>query len=201
MKRIITLLAVMALARIASADPADLVKQKAKAIRDQNNQQQGVVSPGAPSGTSSAPAPGNSSQGMSAAQQALLDRLQTDLNVIKTGGVATADEKLRVETDIGLLAKGANKPSKASLSKLSTDLTTALAEKPLSASDLTRLAKNINVVVNCGFLTPERAQSFVNESQIILKNSGVSAATVQLISNDLNAIVVEIRKSKPKLFQ
>ena len=117
------------------------------------------------------------------------------------GMTATADQKQRVQDDIALLAKGANKPSKPALTKLSADLAVALSEKTLSQSDMTRLTRNINILVNCGRLTSARAQSFVNESQIILKNSGISSATVQLIVKDLNAIIVELQKNKPELFQ
>lgn len=204
MKRIIfTLLAAMLMANIAMAS-AVLVKERAKSVRDQNNQQQGVATPPPNNPSSGAPSGGGASsgaQGISSAQQSLIDRLNNDLTVIKVSTPATAVQKQHVQDDLASLSKGANKPSKTALAKLSQDLTTALVEKQLSSKDLGQLAKNINIVVNCGFLTADRAQTFVNESRIILKNAGVSDPTVQLIVKDLNIIIVEIQRKKPDIFQ
>ncbi len=182
---------------------AELVKQKAQHIRDVNNQQQGIT----PSAPAPAPSPGASmpnapaSGGLAPAQQALIDRLETDLTAIKPGSTVTAQAKLGLQTDMATLAKGANQPSKAQLAKLSADLANALADKSVSAHDLGQLSKAINIIVNCTLLTPTRAQAYVTAAQGILKASGVNEENLLAITSDLKAIVMEIQKSKPKLYQ
>ena len=180
---------------------AEIVKQRAKEQRDLNNQQQGVVpaTPAAPApSTPAAPAP---PQGISAAQQSLLTHVQTDFTAIKPGATVTADQKNHLVDDLALLGKGTVKPSKQALTKLASDLTAAFAEKTLPAKDMTQLVKNINIVANCGFLTAPQAQTFIAEAQTILKNAGVSAPVTQAVGTDLKAIVTEIQRSKPSLYQ
>jgi hypothetical protein len=180
---------------------AELVKQKAQHIRDVNNQQQGVVTqpPNAPSASS--PGTPSASPGMSSAQQALVDRLETDLSAIKAGSTVTDHERTGLQLDMASLAKGATQPTKAELAKLSTDLSSALAEKAVAERDMGQLSKAINIVVNSAPLTPPRAQSYVTAAQTILKNSGVSETNSDMIGTDLKAILTEIQKGKSKLFQ
>ncbi|HWF17772.1 MAG TPA: hypothetical protein VG754_00810 [Verrucomicrobiae bacterium] len=202
MKRTITtILATMLIANIAMAS-AELVKEKAKQQRDINNQQQGIApAPSSPAPGVSAPSPSGPQPGISPAQQALVERLQNDLAIFKTGATVTPEQKSRIQDDLSLLMKGSYKPSKATLAKLAEHLSAALAEKPLSPTYMTRLSRDINIVVNSAFLTPAQSQRFVADAQLALKNGGVSAGTVQLIGNDLGSIINEIQKSKPKLYQ
>lgn len=201
MKRFaITFLATMFFISNAMAS-AELVKQKAMQQRDLNNQQQGVkpATPGAAT-PSSTPATPSTPQGINPAQQALLDRLQTDFAAIKTGAVATADDKQHLLTDLSVLAKGV-KPTKDELTKLAADLASALAEKMPATKDLAQLAKDVNIVCNCGILSSAQTQTFIAESQSILKKAGVSDTAVQTVGADLKAIVKEIQKNKPSLYQ
>ncbi len=182
---------------------AELVKQKAQHIRDVNNQQQGIT-PAAPAAPGSSQAPAGTPAPpprMSAAQQALVDRLENDLTAIKAGATVTDQQKTGLQTDMATLAKGANQPSKTNLAKLAADLATGLADKGVTEKDMAQLAKAINIVANCGPLTQARAQAYVTAAQGILKSSGVSDANIQPISADLKAIITEIQKSKPKLYQ
>lgn len=204
MKRVVFgFLAVVVMTGSAFAS-AELVKERAKQQRDLNNQQQGVAPPPPPAATPHPPSFGSapsSSQGISAAQQSLIDRLQADFTIVKLGTEATAEQKQRLQVDIATLAKGSMKPSSASLGKLAGHLAVALSEKQVSANDLAKVSRNINIVVNCGSLTPARAAIFANDTQLILKNAGVSAARAQAVGNDLTAIINEIQKAKPKLYQ
>jgi hypothetical protein len=186
----------------ALADPAEIIKQKALAIRDMNNQQQGITPATAPTPAYTAPAPAPAApSGPSATQQALMDRLQVDLNAIKSGAPATADQAVALQNDMNTLAKGANKPTKPELAKLSTDLAAALSEKTLSAVEMAQLTKNINIVLNCSVISAAYAQTFVSAAQAALRNSGVSDAKVDAVGGDLRAVVNEIQKSKAKLYQ
>jgi len=195
-----TLLATVLLANIAMGS-AELVKQKAKQQRDINNQQQGVTTP-APSTPATTATPGTPSapQGINPAQQALLDHLQTDFASIKAGTPATAEEKQHLLTDFSVLAKGV-KPTKDELTKLANDLAGALAEKTPAAKDLAQMAKDVNIVCNCGILSSAQSQTFIAEIQSILKKNAVSETAVTTIGADLKAIVKEIQKNKPSLYQ
>ena len=180
---------------------AEIIKQRAKEQRDLNNQQQGVV-PAAPAAAApAAPATPAPPQGISSAQQSLLTHVQTDFTAIKAGSTMTADQKNHLADDLALLGKGSVKPSNPALTKLASDLASAFAEKTLPAAQMTQLVKDINVVANCGFLTAAKSQTFVAEAQTILKTAGVSAPVTQAVGADLKAIVTEIQKSKPALYQ
>ena len=186
---------------------ADMIKERAKQQRDINNQQQGIA-PAAPTtqpGPGTYPAPGSASAtppaGMSQAQQALVDRLETDLKALKPGVAATGQNKLGLQTDIESLAKGANKASKTNTAKLAADLADALADKAVTAKDLGQLSKFINIVMNCAASSLRQGQAFVTAAQTVLKSSGVNDASVKAIGADLTAIISEIQKAKPKLYQ
>jgi hypothetical protein len=197
-------IALLLMAGSVLADPAEIIKQKALAIRDMNNQREGITPPANPGAAPDASAPAAAPAppaGPSASQQTLINRLQIDLTAIKTGLPAKPEQAVALQNDMGTLAKGAVKPSKSALTKLGADLSAALTEKPVSNIEMAILAKNINIVLNCSILTPARAQTYVSDAQAALKNSGVSDQKVDAVGKDLHAIVVEILQSKPKLFQ
>jgi len=99
-----------------------------------------------------------------------------------------------------VLVKGV-KPTKDELTKLANDLASALAEKTPATKDLAQMAKDVNIVCNCGFLSAAQSQTFIAETQSILKKTGVSEALVITIGADLKAIVKEVQKNKPQLYQ
>jgi hypothetical protein len=183
----------------------DLVRQKALKIRDANNARQAGLqdppaAPAAPTATPTPTAPATP-QGINPAQQQLIDRLESDFAVVKTGAAATPTQKDAMLNEMTSLAKGATKPTKPSLTKLASDLATALAEKSLPPKDTALLAKDVNIIVNSGALTPSRAQTFATEAQNTLHKNGVSDANAQTVAADLKAVIDEIQKAKPKLYQ
>jgi methyl-accepting chemotaxis protein len=178
----------------------EMIKQKAKNIRDQNNARQGVPPPQAPP-PPSAPAAPSGPQGISQAQQQSIDKLSTDLSAIKPGSEATADQKQQISTDILALAKGVSKPSKESLTKLVNNLSATLSDKSTSMTQQPQLAKSINVVVNSGNLTLGQSQAFIKAALDALKSAGVNEQQLQSIGTDLKSIVTDLQKSKPRLYQ
>jgi hypothetical protein len=200
----------VAAARLSAQDvggaQADMVKARAKQQRDINNQQQGIapLAPTTQPGPGSYPAPGSPSTpqaGINPVQQALIDRLETDLTAVKPGTTPTDLNKTGLQKDIDSLAKGANKPTPALTAKLAADLADALADKAVTAKDLAQLAKDVNIIVNCAPISPPRAQTFIAGAQNILKASGASEASAKAVANDLQAVVIQIQKAKPKLYQ
>jgi hypothetical protein len=206
MKRFVaTLLALTILSgsALAQGAAAELIKQKALRQRDINNEQQGITSPSAPSaGVTPSSAP-SGPQGLSSAQQQLIDKLQTDLAAIKPASQVTSDQKQQLLTDFSALAKGGTKPSKTRLTKLANDLSAALAGNNISVKDHAQLAKDINIVMNSGSpsLSPAQAQTFVTAAQTVLKTGGVTGPEALAVTVDLKAIVSDLQQTKPKLYQ
>jgi hypothetical protein len=198
--------AVIALAFIADtlsarAQGSDMIiKQRAEQIRDANNAQQGIAPP-SQQPSAAMPAPPSVPQGPSADQLQLIDHLGTDLTSIKPGDTVTADQKQQLQTDFLTLAKGVAKPSHDLVKKLADDLSAGLADKNVSTAKQKELARDINVVVNSVRLSAAQVQTFVAGAQNLLKNASVPDAGVQAIVADLNAIIADLQKSRPKLYQ
>ena len=194
-------LAVIAGTLSATAQGSDIIiKQRAEQIRDANNVQQGIAPPPAAPAYTPPPAP-PVPQGPSAAQQQLIDKLATDLALIKPGDAVTPEQKQQLQADFLALAKGMAKPSKEVTKKLADDLAAGLADKNVSTAKQIDLAKDINVVVNSMRLSPTQVQVFTTSAQSTLKNASVPDAAVQTINADLNAVIADLQKSRPKLYQ
>jgi hypothetical protein len=206
-------LAFIALGLIAfSAAPnaraqADLVKQKAQQIRDNNNAQQSALN-----GPSSAPAPAATSSytptpvsmpvpPANPEQVKLINHLESVFASIKPGVEATTAQKALLTTNISALSKVSTKPSTNVLNKLSSDLAAVLSEKALSAHDLQSLAAQISIVMNSSSLKGTVAQSYVMNADKIMKAANISAPAVQAVTGDLTGIVTTLQRDKPKLYQ
>ena len=201
--------AVLLLAGSAIAQD-QLVLKKAQQIRDANNARQAALSADgstAPAPVAAAPTPTPAApavqQTINPAQQQLIERLESDFAIIKSGVTATADQKQAMVNEMTSLAKGAVKPTKSELTKLAGDLAMALttAEKQLPPRDTTLIAKDVNIVENSSFLGPAKAQTYVAEVRSTLKNNGALDTFANSVANDLKAIVDEIQKGKSKLDQ
>lgn len=186
---------------------AEIVKQHALKLRDANNAAQGVATPGYPNAPAmAAPAPmpnpnvSPGPHGIDPGQQQLINKTAEDLGAIKSGTPITDTQKDTLSTNILNLAKGANKPSKEALAKLSQDLLIALSAPGVNLKDNAMLARGLNVVVNCQHITAAQADMFVHSTENVLKTAGVPAEHIQMVSNDLKAIVTDIRKTKSSLY-
>jgi hypothetical protein len=180
-----------------------IIKNKARAIRDANNAQQGVV-PAQPA----APAPGsgpgasatNAPRGIDPAQQANIDKLASDISDIKPGVRVPLDQRRQISADALILAKGAAKPSGQSLTNFVRDLSGALAHSGVTLKDTgpAQLARDINIIVNSMNLSAGQVQPVIIAARNTLLTSGVSEDDYQPVVTDLNAIVTELQKAKAK---
>jgi hypothetical protein len=172
---------------------------KAKSIRDANNAQQGVApaQPGSP--VSAAPAT-NAPRGIDPAQQANIDKLGDDLAAIKAGVRVPLDQRQQIQADALVLAKGAAKPSPQSLTNLVKDLSLAIAGKSVNLKETSpaQLAHHLNIIVNSMNLTPGQVQAAIIAARNLLLTSGVPEDDYKPVVADLNAIVTELQKNKPK---
>jgi hypothetical protein len=174
-----------------------LAIKKAKGIRDANNAQQGAtpappVAPGAAASATNAP------RGIDPAQQANIDKLAADFSDIKTGVRVPLDQRQQILADALVLAKGAAKPSGQSLTNLVKDLALAGQSVKLKDPGPAQLARDVNIVVNSLNLSPGQIQPVIIAARNVLLTSGVPEDDYKPVVADLNAIVTELQKNKPK---
>lgn len=211
MRKIILVLAVAAISTPSCWPQAQIVKQRADQIRQRNNDTQATLDamsgqPAAPPPQSSAPTavsapPAAAGGGMDPAQVKLIEHLTSDLGALKPGTAATAEQKNALVNDLTAISKVPVKPSKAAMTKTVDDLAAALDEKSLSPAQLTKLARSLNVVLNCSRLDAAHAQTWIAEAQTVFKAVGVSAPTVQSLGTNLGSMVADIQHTKSKLYQ
>jgi hypothetical protein len=177
-----------------------IIKQRAKNLANANNAEQGAPPaspPVAPPSAPPAPPPSPAEQEI----KRNVDKLKTDLTAIKSGVDVSDDQKQTLRDDLDTLARASVKPSKTALSKLTDDISAALSATNASPRERGQLAQAVNVVVNSSMTTPAQAQSFVVVAETALRSGGVDDTGVQTVSDDLKAILAEVQKKKPKLYQ
>jgi len=204
MKRLILAFLALLIIQAAFNAPAQsdmIIKQRAKNLANANNNPDQEAPP---AGVPATPPPPPPPPPLSPAEQEIkrnLEKLEADLTAIKSGVEVSADQKQTLEADVETLARASVKPSKAALAKLTDDISAALSAGNITMHERGQLAQAVNVVVNSSMTTPDQAQSFVVVAETSLRSSGVDDAGVQTISDDLKAILAEVQKRKPKLYQ
>jgi hypothetical protein len=204
MKRLILAFLALLIIQAAFNAPAQsdmIIKQRAKNLANANNNPDQEAPP---AGVPATPPPPPPPPPLSPAEQEIkrnLEKLEADLTAIKSGVEVAADQKQTLEADVETLARASVKPSKAALAKLTDDISAALSAGNITMHERGQLAQAVNVVVNSSMTTPDQAQSFVVVAETSLRSSGVDDAGVQTISDDLKAILAEVQKRKPKLYQ
>ncbi|MGN6554722.1 MAG: hypothetical protein ACTHLW_13515 [Verrucomicrobiota bacterium] len=181
-------------ASVASAQPDQIIKQKAKATASHNNAQQGVPSAATPGLSTSAPRPAPVATKPNAHQQHIA-RLKADIAAIHHAGAATAEAKQQFATDLLGTAQGANKPSTNSVAALANSLLPALANNQVSTAADARLVEKLVVLMNSHGLSSTRTQEIAEEAQTALQSAGVPAADAAKISSDLQAIASEVQQA------
>ncbi len=183
-----------------------IIKQRAKNLQNTVNQQPGEGAPAAPA-PPPAPAPAAPTPpppvvtAVDAQLKDNLDRLDSDISAMRYAAAVSNGMKQTLEADFVTFAKGSVRPSSTNLTKLADDLCAALGGKNISERDQGQLARAVNVVINNSMVTAAQAKSFVTVAQTSLKSAGVADAAVQTVTADLNAILDEVQKKKPKLYQ
>lgn len=194
MKSLIVLSAVVWLAGGTLTGQEILVKQRAKELRDQNNVRQGVpppqqpVAPVQPAPPAAAPRPVTG--GLSAAAQQNIATLQADLAAIKT--------KPHLFQHLMSAVVGAAKPSQEAVTSLAVKLLQALADKDLPPDQQTRLARDLNAILNCAALSQDQIQGVASDAQAILQANGVKRSEAVAIADDLKAIAAEVKQAARK---
>ncbi len=184
--RFATMILLALLTNAASAAGIVDIKQKARNVTQQ-------PAPAA----KSAPQPANGAPALPEAQQQNIARLQADLAALVTKTQVTSGLPQQFQKDLIGAGQGPAKPGRETISRLAEDLTAALSERKLSATQQARLAKDLHVVLNSAY-TPMEAQVHGNEMLTILKTIGVGPTEIQTVTNDLKAIAAELQRNAPK---
>lgn len=170
---------------------ADIVKRRAKELRDQNNVRQSVPSPAQ---TQPVPPPAVGSAPANAITQAQsLAALKNDLTGFKIGTAVTDAQKQQFTINLAKAARG-NKPSLGTVKKFVDSLTGALGGASLTDEQRARLAGDVDAVLNSRGLSTTAFDKTIEDTQAILQVGSVQRATAASVAADLKAIGAEVRR-------
>jgi hypothetical protein len=190
----LSILAVVLLLMAANALGAgseNIIKQRAKDLRDQNNARQGVPPPAQPVAPAYSTAPASSSRPASAQPaNPALPKLQATLESVKRDSTITDQLKSQAAADLLAVAQG-RKPSEATTAKLAQELLSALAEKPLESKRLARVVQNLGVVLNAGKSTPAKVDDAVFTMEATFQAEGLARAKAAAIAKSAKSVAEE----------
>ena len=174
------------------AGPQELVKERAKGVRDRNNERQGVPpSPPPAQPPASATAPPTA---RAAAKPTPTAKIKSDLLAWQSQKAVSAEAKKEFVGNLQTAVRGSKSPSTESLEKLTESLATALAGKSLGANQLSRLVQNINLALNSAGLSEERRDEVAAEVQSDLESAGATPASAATAATDLKAVMISLNQ-------
>jgi len=175
---------------LAQSHQADLVKQRAKEVVNQNNVRQGVPSPAA------APAPAAPTMqpavSRAVSQTQTLSNLTKDLEQFKAGKPVDAADKARFETHV-IQAARTRKADPAATKQFVDSLTSALGTATLTTEQQARLAQNIDAVLNARTLSTSQFDQVIEDTKAILMVGSVKRTAAVAAANDLKVIGTKIK--------
>jgi hypothetical protein len=183
---------------------ADQIKRRAKELSNQNNVRQGVTPPSQtpakqPAAPAAAPALARPAPASPASpQQQNISRLSADLATIKPETASTPDQKQKLIKDLATAVRGPNKPSLPAVTKFANGLVEALQEQGLDAAKQTRLAQNVEAVLNSEQLPSAQFDAIIADVQAILQVAGTKRNLAVSVANDLKDVGAEVRKGRAK---
>jgi hypothetical protein len=200
MKTLLTVVAVLGLLAghaLGQGAQADQIKRRAKELSNQNNVRQGVPPPtplrANPAPSASRPAAANPA----ATQQQSSARIQADISALKPGSPATAEQKQQFIKDIASACRGA-KPSLPTVTSFVNELTSALADKTLDAAQQSRLAQNIEAILNSTAMPSSQFDAIIADVQAILRVGDAKQKLAVSAANNLKAVGLEVRKGSAR---
>ncbi len=194
MKKVFTIVAVLAVISFPAIAQMEKVKQRAKDLSNQNNVRQGVPPP-----AQSAPKPVHPAAPVAAApspvplQTTNIAKIQRDIAAIKPGKTAAAEQQQQLTADVAASARGA-KPNLATVKKFTDSLTLILPTADLKPEHQARLSQNIEAVLNSKALPASQFDAIIADVQAILEVGGVRKGIAAAVGSDLKSIGAEIRR-------
>lgn len=176
-----------------------IIKQRAKDLRDQNNAQQGVAPPARSTAPPSASTPAQAApaQPLTPQQQAM-SRLLKSLTAIRPESRLTPELKSQLTSSLIGVSQATPKPSSQAATRLSEDLAAALSQKLLTNVTRNRLAQNLNAILNPSNMQASQIADIVTDIQAILESSGIPAVDAKKAAGAAQAVAAELRKTIAK---
>jgi len=182
MKRIALAIIAIVIAGKVAADPASIIKQKAKDAANQNNAQQGRP-PQYPSAQSPAGTPAQPAAPLTVDQQLFLV-VQNDLAAPK------AEDADKLATDLIAMGHVLSK-STVTVHKLAKDLIAALTGKTATAAERSRIVQGIRTVMNGGRQPDSKIDPYIADVSAILKIAGANPTAIAVVNADLKTLRAE----------
>jgi hypothetical protein len=177
---------------IVHGQAQQIIKQRAKDLRDQNNARQGV-----PAAPASAPVPSAQTSPVIAAptpQQQSFAKVRTTVEQARAGTALTSKQREKLASDLVGMCAGSGKPSQVNATKLAESLSDALASKPVPASQRNRLLDRIKAVLVVEPGNATDADAAASDVHRILQSSGVDVKTAGRVADALKALGRDVRK-------
>lgn len=123
------------------------------------------------------------------ARQQHLAKLKTDLEAIAPKATPSKEQTTAVYQSLMAVVDGSNKPTPATVQKLSTDLAAMMSHRTAKAKlDTQTLAKNLKTVMNSAYVMTVDSHVATRNSQQLLKDAGAADLDAQVIAKDLKTI-------------
>jgi len=194
-RKFLTFLTALA-AVTATAGSEHLVKQRAKDIRDQQNERQGVPAesskppPAQSPVTQPGPSPYTARPAAAPAVSSQAAGLSRNLETIQKAESATAGQVQDLTRSLTAAARGTPPPSTASIDKLARDLSEALPGANLSSTRASRLAQQLESALNDP-LGAKEMEALATQIHDTLRAAGVGRVDAKVVSNDVKSIIAE----------
>ena len=191
MKKIVCLLALVVVAASAAHGQGAvgaIAKQRAKEAVRESNVRQGIGAP-APQ----IPPVGQSGRALPANPVA---KVKADLRTIVDSAALADETRKQFAADVLACARGSHKPAAVSVEKFANGVSTALAGKGIQPSVQSRLADDINLMVNSASLSAQRTAEVADDVQAILQTAGLNCAQAVSLSAELKAVAAELQAGR-----
>jgi hypothetical protein len=187
---IIVLAALTCLTASAQIGVDAIAKQRARDVANQPNARNRQPSGAAPAAGAATPAV--TPAPLTPGQQAYAG-FQSQFFAMNAN--SSPADKQDLAQSLGKVAQGANKPSPATLSKLSDNLTAAVGQAKLTTPKKTRVAQDVAVLLNSANTPVAQKQAMIKDVQTILESGGASSENSAAVATDLQTAADEV---KPK---
>lgn len=168
------------------AGPETIVRERAKELSNQNNVRQGVAPPTQAPQPTPAATPGTPAQTAPPKSQAV-SQFEADLGAIKANDPITPAVKQKLTADILAIAEG-SKPATPAAAKLAEDLATAASAKPLDAKYRSRLALELDAILNPAKYPKSNPSGIFSDIQATFQANGSDRRQAVAISEDFKGL-------------
>jgi hypothetical protein len=153
------------------------------------------VAPGAVGGTGATGiGAGVATTPLSPADQAQINRLIQNLNILRSGTPMTVAGRQQLIAGLRTASTGPVRPSDVLVTRLANNLFTVVPRLNLTGPQLNQLGVDLFRIMNSAGLSPADAQLALSDAQRLLIVPGADAQQAQVVLNDLTAIMTELQR-------